>query len=217
MLTAPPFQHHTTLPTPAHVPSALSFLPTSATTEPTLLVALPTNAISLFGLDSLRFHPWALPLSSLHSNTLMDIREPVLGVTFEPRDDSAVAKVHESRRATLWNDQIAVVWGANWVAKIDLEQVRNGGSGAGEGVSKKQPVRRDADRKRARDDEEEDEVLKKAVEGAPQLDIRTTRRYQPLVLFDFVGQGELVAVERTWFDLSRGLVDAFVKAGEFGS
>lgn len=148
----------------------------------------------------------------------MDIREPVLGVTFEPRDDSAVAKVHESRRATLWNDQIAVVWGANWVAKIDLEQVRNGGSGAGEGVSgKKAAVRRDADRKRAREEEEEDEVLRKAVEGAQQLDIRTTRRYQPLVLFDFVGQGELVAVERTWFDLSRNMVDAFVKAGEFAT
>jgi U3 small nucleolar RNA-associated protein 4 len=141
----------------------------------------------------------------------MDIREPLLGVTFEPRDEaSSLAKVHESRKAALWNDQIAVVWGANWVGKIDLKEVREGTNGPG----KKAPVRREADRKRAREEEEEVDVV-----GAEKgkVDIRTTRRYQPLVLFDFVGQGELVAVERTWFDLSRGLVEAFAKSGEFGT
>lgn len=207
-------QHYTTLPTPPQVPTALIFLPPSPLTEPTLVLVLPNNALSLFSLTSHRFLPWSLPLSSLLSNTLMDIREPALGVTFEPRSDttSAVAagktKIHESRLAALWSDQILVVWGANWVAKVDLDEVRSGTAAPG----KMAPVRREADRKRAREEE-----------GAPKngevakVDIRVTRRYQPLVLFDFVGQAELVAVERVWWDLAKELPEAWAQSSQFGT
>lgn len=132
----------------------------------------------------------------------MDIREPALGIVFEPKEVSK-----GSARATA--EAVAVVWGANWVAKVDLERVKSGSSAP---QQKKQPARREADRKRARDEEGAD-----LASTANQLDIKITRKYQPLVLFDFVGQGELVAVERTWFDLSKGMVDAFVKSGEFAT
>ncbi|KAM0748661.1 WD40 repeat-like protein [Meredithblackwellia eburnea MCA 4105] len=201
----------TTLPTPSHVPSALTFLPPSPLNEPTLIFVLPTNSISLFSLTSLRFLPWAVPLSTLTSNTLMDLREPVLGITFEPRIEapthSSKAKVHESRLASLWSDQLAVLWGANWVAKVDLDEVRNNSAAP----TKNAPVRREADRKRARD--EDGEPSKDVV----KVDIRTTRRYQPLVLFDFVGQGELVAVERVWWDLAKDLPEAWAQSSRFGS
>ena len=98
-----------------------------------------------------------------------------------------------------------VLFRSNWVSKIDLDEVRNGTSVVGP----KANVRREEDRKRGREEEEEAEEVK--------LDIRTTRRYQPLVLFDFVGQGELVAVERLWFDLAKDLPEAWVKGGEFGT
>ncbi|GAA6050690.1 hypothetical protein JCM3770_000894 [Rhodotorula araucariae] len=231
---------HATLPTPPLVPSWLAFTPSSPTsTEPTLIVALPSNALLLYGLTSHRFHPWALPLSSRKYNTLMDIREPILGVAFEPRRADALAPagaqdehVHPSRRAAVASggaeSSVAVVWGANWVAKIDLEALRRGaGAGGadkgGKGKGKKgahaQVERREADRKRAREDDDDLVVVPAAaVADAPKpLDIRVTRRYQPLVLFDFVGQGELVAVERTWFDVARDLPQAWVKAGQFGT
>ncbi|KAK4699617.1 hypothetical protein P7C70_g6643, partial [Phenoliferia sp. Uapishka_3] len=176
----------------------------------TLVLVHPTNANSLFSLTSLRFLPWALPLSSLHSNTLMDMREPALGVTFEPRPDapslSSKVKIHESRLSTIWSDQIMVVWGANWVAKVDLDEVRNGTAMPG----KKAPVRREMDKKRAREEEGAKEVEVK-------IDIRTTRRYQPLMLFDFVGQGELVAVERVWWDIARDLPEAWAQSSQFGT
>lgn len=209
--------HHSTLPTPAQVPSALAFLPSSDSIGPTLLLGLPSNALSLFDLTSRRFHNWALPLASLKHNTLMDLREPLLGVAFEPRDESAsgaMSKVHESRRVALASEPVAVLWGANWVAKIDLEDVRLGQT-ASSRTSKKAPVRREADRKRAR--EEEDAPTAGTEEEGNELEIRMTRRYQPLVLFDFVGMGELVAVERTWFDLAKALPPAFSANGQFAT
>lgn len=245
---------HASLPTPPAVPTWLAFTgPTKSHPETTLIAALPSNALLLYGLKSKRFHPWALPLSSRRYNTLMDIREPILGVTFEPaRSDSAVGSpaavaavaaadehMHPSRRAaaaaaqsTGAESNVAVVWGANWVAKIDLEALRrSGGSTAlvnGLKGGKGQPGRREADRKRAREDD--DDLVAAAQVGADSkvstalaadtpkpLDIRVTRRYQPLVLFDFVGQGELVAVERTWFDVARDLPQAWQKSGQFGT
>ncbi|GAA5991155.1 hypothetical protein JCM10908_006563 [Rhodotorula pacifica] len=230
---------HASLPTPPAVPTWLTFTaPTKANPETTLIVALPSNALLLYGLKSKRFHPWALPLSSRRYNTLMDIREPVLGVNFEPaRSEFTVCSpaavddehVHPSRRAAVQSagveSTIAVVWGANWVAKIDLEALRrSGGTTAlvnGFKKSNKAQGRREADRKRAREDD--DDLVATAngqskPEDAPKpLDIRVTRRYQPLVLFDFVGQGELVAVERTWFDVARDLPQAWQKSGQFGT
>lgn len=171
------------------------------------MLVLPTNVISLFSLTSLRFLPWALPLGSLHSNTLMDIREPALGCTFEPRAElPSNGRVHESRlAAAVWAEQVLVVWGANWVAKVDLDEVRNGTAQP----TKRAPVRREQDRKRARDEEGDSDVVK--------VDIRTTRRYQPLVLFDFVGQGELVAVERVWWDIAKDLPEAWAQSSQFGT
>ncbi|GAA5933116.1 hypothetical protein JCM3775_005316 [Rhodotorula graminis] len=241
---------HASLPSPPLVPSWLAFTPTSSSAEPTLIVALPSNALLLYGLKSHRFHPWGLALSSRKYNTLMDIREPILGVTFEPRRDPVHVNgadtdhdehVHPSRRAAVASggaeSSIAVVWGANWVAKIDLEALRQGAaasstttSGGAADVDKgkrkkgahqqQQPERREADRKRARDDDDDNLApftTAAAVGEAKPLDIRVTRRYQPLVLFDFIGQGELVAVERTWFDVTRDLPQAWVKAGQFGT
>lgn len=245
-----------TLPTPPLVPTSLTFTPSTAAGEPTLLVTLSSNSILLYGLTSHRFHPWGLPLSSKKYNTLMDIREPALGVSFEPRRPEAASPVvngideshiHPSRRAAVHSagaeSSVAVVWGANWVAKIDLAALKRGqtktvptpllanGKPANVVGGKKQrhkkgkqaaaavPERREADRKRAREDED-DLPLAAAAAGSSEprpLDIKVTRRYQPLCLFDFVGQGELVAVERTWYDLAKDLPEAWVKAGAFGT
>ncbi|GAA6016183.1 hypothetical protein JCM10207_000424, partial [Rhodosporidiobolus poonsookiae] len=133
------------------------------------------------------------------------------------------------------DSSVAVVWGANWVAKIDVAALRKGQHAPlevvanGKAAAKKQkkgkqatagvPERREADRKRAREDEDDLPLAgagQKDAEPTP-LDIKVTRRYQPLFLFDFVGQGELVAVERTWFDVARELPEAWVKAGQFGT
>lgn len=138
---------------------------------------------------------------------MMDIREPLLGVTFEPRSESSWSKVHESRRASTGIDQVAVIWGANWVAKIDLDDVKAGLSLPG----KSAPIRREADKKRARDAESSGTGLE-----IGKLDVRITRRYQPLMMFGFIGQ-ELLAVERTWFDLAKELPEAWIRSGTFGS
>jgi U3 small nucleolar RNA-associated protein 4 len=133
---------------------------------------------------------------------MMDIREPILSVLFEPVDETSGKKLER---------MIAIVNGANWVAKIDLTSLQHGSSSP----SSLPIVRRDADKKRARD--EDDGTITLAQSAASKVEIKITRRYQPLVLFDFVGQGEMVAVERLWYDLARDLPEAWVKSGEFGS
>ncbi|KAK4047371.1 U3 small nucleolar RNA-associated protein [Microbotryomycetes sp. JL201] len=201
---------HAVLPTPDRVPTTLAFVPSTNELEPTLILAFSTNALALFGLTSLKFHPWSLPLSTVKTNTLMDIREPVLGIAFEPSRD------HESRSS---KDSIAVVWGANWLTKIDLTALKSGKSLAHNKKAISQ--RREFDRKRARDDQEFDLVDSRQGADTPQqqqpLDLQIVRRYQPMVMFDFVAPDEVVVVERTWFDLARTMPEAFVKSGEFAS
>lgn len=128
-------------------------------------------------------------------------------------------KVHESRRSTLVPDaEVAVVWGGNWVARINLDELRkesvSGSNGHGKSAG---GIRREADKKRAREEEVGfvPDGDKTQVEG--KLDVKITRRYQPLVLLEFVGSEEIVAVEKTWFDLAQGLPEAWVKSGEFGT
>lgn len=214
-------QHLLTLPTPPSVPTSLAFVPTSSssTLEPTLLLTFSNNTLLLYGLTSRRFHPWSLPLSSSKYNTLTDIREPSLGVTFEPNSSN--------------KGIVLLVWGANWVGKIDLEELRNtnfGGSQAqvnGTGKKGKKQYRLEADRKRAREEDEPLPLLPSVQGGgeggakqegaAAAIDIKVTRKYQPLCLFEFMGQNELVAVERTWYDLVGELPEAWVKSGVFGT
>lgn len=214
-------KHLLTLPTPPSVPTSLAFVPTSSssTLEPTLLLTFSNNTLLLYGLTSRRFHPWSLPLSSSKYNTLTDIREPSLGVTFEPNSSN--------------KGIVLLVWGANWVGKIDLEELRNtnfGGSQAqvnGTGKKGKKQYRLEADRKRAREEDEPLPLLPSVQGGgeggakqegaAAAIDIKVTRKYQPLCLFEFMGQNELVAVERTWYDLVGELPEAWVKSGVFGT
>ncbi|KAM0786467.1 hypothetical protein ACM66B_001929 [Microbotryomycetes sp. NB124-2] len=192
---------HAVLPTPDRVPTMLAFVPSTNELEPTLILTFSTNAMALFGLTSLKFHPWALPLSSIKTNTLMDIREPALGIAFEASRPSS-------------KDSVAVVWGANWLTKIDLSALKSGKS-----LSHNKKVagqRRDFDRKRARDELEHELVQPASAETKP-LDLQIVRRFQPMVMFEFVAPDEVVVVERTWFDLAREMPEAFVKSGEFAS
>ena len=86
------------------------------------------------------------------------------------------------------------------------------------GKKGKKQYRLEADRKRARE-EDEPLPLESAGGGAKQaaVDIKVTRKYQPLCLFEFMGGNELVAVERTWYDLVGELPEAWVKSGVFGT
>lgn len=209
------------------MPTALTFLPSSSSIEPTLLLTFATNILLLYGLTSRRFHPWSLPLSSAKYNSLTDIREPSLGVTFEP--------------CSATQNLVALVWGANWVAKIDLDELRNtnfGVTGTVKKNKKKQQHRLEADRKRAREEDEPLPIESSVAGGAAaaMVDIKVTRKYQPLYLFEFIStdlstakagrtttksnkkvQSELVAVERTWYDLVGDLPQAWIKSGSFGT
>lgn len=137
----------------------------------------------------------------------MEIREPALGVTFEPATNST--KQNQSLRGT------AIIWGANWVSKIDLDDLESNSISA---ASKSTTT---STRKRSHDI-----IESKFITPAKPIEMRTTRRYQPLALFGFVthssstsskGNAEAVVVERTWFDLAKELPEAWIKSGSFGT
>lgn len=292
-------RHLVTLPTSPDVPTAIKFVPqprrtqpttttTTATTkkgvsggrdddeeEPTVVLAFSTNVFLMYGLESRRFHPWSLPLSSSKYNALTDLREPCLGISFEP--STTTTRGQRGGGGGGQETRVAVAWGANWVAKIDLDELRttnfgidssssssttrNGNhdddkknhkkdkKGGGGGRHDKTtttrtavPFRLEADRKRAR---EEDDMLPLVASSSSAaravVDISVTRKFQPLFLFDFVqpctttttttttdvssssssspnwaAPAELVAIERTWYDLAAELPDAFIATGQFG-
>lgn len=128
----------------------------------------------------------------------MEIREPILGVAFEPSSASSTAndkRVHESRRAVASANvgKIAIVWGASWVAKVDLEVVQRAFEKFGNEGKTETPKGKKRSRETNGNGKEEEKGLK--------LDFKVTRRYQPICYLGFVGTGEMCVVERTWFDL----------------
>jgi U3 small nucleolar RNA-associated protein 4 len=142
----------------------------------------------------------------------MKIREPALGITFEP---TASNSVQEGRTSA--NLGTAVVWGANWVSKIDLDELESTSTSPIASISATI-----ARKKRAYDDGQS-----AATASARPIEMRTTRRYQPLALFGFIthpsssasskGNAEAVVIERTWFDLAKELPEAWIKSGSFGT
>lgn len=147
-----------------------------------------------------------------------------MGVVFEPatipkkdgetENEEVNDRIHASRRGrvngTAVHDDdedvagkcLAVVWGANWVARIDLKQLER---------SQTEENGKYQSKKRSKVGGEGG-----VLEGK-KVDIKVTRKYQPIALLGFVGKGEMIVVERVWADLVTGLPDAWRRNGEFGT
>lgn len=140
---------------------------------------------------------------------MMRIREPNLGIEFAALASSS--QVHEDMEEQELGTM--VVWGANWVSKIDLQLLKDTSSAS------QTTTNSAAAKKRSH----AATTAATSTDLTPVVEVRTTRRYQPLVFFGFIkashgGAGvEGIVVEKTWFDLVKELPEAWIKSGTFGT
>ena len=169
------------LPTVPSVPTALAFASDSL-----LMVAFPSNAFAVYDLEARKFPDWSAPMSSLATNALMDNRDPVIGL----------ASVEDG----------VLAWAANWVAKVDVEAMRDAAPRT------KKRSRRRANTERASKAVAEDPSL---YDGA-QMSFTATRRLHPLIGFGLIGDNELLAVEKPWFDIVGSLPEPWLANSAYG-
>jgi U3 small nucleolar RNA-associated protein 4 len=185
-------QLHSHLPTfPHHPPSALAFLPNpNSLTTSLLLIAVPSgNQLHVYDIDKRRFPP--------HLNTpvpaeVRSLTDPVLGIAADASTASGTGSV--------------LMWAGTWVCRVRL-----GGGGAN---SRKAIKKRKMAGLAVEGGGAEQSSGPKAMEMAR---FALSKDYRSLLGVQFVGEKELVLVERPWLDLVGTLPASYFKGGKYGT
>ncbi|KAG7099464.1 hypothetical protein E1B28_001314 [Marasmius oreades] len=146
-----------------------------------LLLAFPNNTFQIYDVEARQFPVWAHELTSHLPRRFTTIHDALVGVAFAPISSSS-------------SHNYVVFWGATWLCKINLDD----------------PGSIQASRKRRRES---------AKGGSPQNPdsshwekrVKMITQYRPLLLVDFIAEGELVVVERPLVDVLGTLPPAFFK------
>jgi U3 small nucleolar RNA-associated protein 4 len=109
-----------------------------------------------------------------------------------------------------------LAWGASWMCKVPVitEEGSSGGAGGAASVTKRKRKQAGGGGDQNDEDEEDggDSIGGKAVEE----ETRTSHTYRDLLLLDTLGPGELVVIERPFFDMLPNLPKAWVGKGKYG-
>ena len=203
-------QLHAHLPTfSAQPPAALLFVPSPVSpTQSLLLLALPNgNQLHAYDVENRRFPP---ALSVAMPDSVRGLHDPVIGLAADTRKAAG-----SSARSVL-------LWGATWILRVRLAVP---GTGKGKSNKKKRALAIAAaaaapDNKMAVSDSaavvvEEVDMDAPAKEDTGRFKLTTT--FRPLIGLGFVGEDELVVVERPWLDLVKDLPASYFKAGKYGT
>ena len=183
-------QYHSPLPSLELPPSALAFSPS----VPSILaVGLPNNTLQFFDVEKRSIPSWAKGISQAASGALTTLREPMLGLAFDP-----TPILGAQREDTL------LAYGATWLCKMKVP------SASGAASSKRRRV--GAEEESDDEEEEEEEENQPALLGRyKKTPVVVSHKYQPILLLNFTADGELVIVERPFFDLLGDMAPAFVE------
>ncbi|KAF9270464.1 WD40 repeat-like protein [Marasmius fiardii PR-910] len=146
-----------------------------------LLLAFPNNTFQIYDVEARQFPAWAHELTSHLPRRFTTIHDALVGVAFAPISSPSSKKY-------------VVFWGASWLCKINLDD-----SGATQ-----------SSRKRRRESAKEVSSQKPDSSRWEQK-VKMITQYRPLLLVDFIGEGELVIVERPLVDVLSTLPPAFFK------
>ncbi|KAF5368316.1 hypothetical protein D9758_002360 [Tetrapyrgos nigripes] len=174
-------QHHCVLPSFALPVQSLVFDPSRPNV---LILTFQNNTLQIYDVESRQFPTWHKELCDNLPKNLTQAKEPILGVTFQPESPGH-----------------AIFWGSTWLCKLNVQ----GSNFMVSGSSKKR--RRDS-------------VHANAKATAPTLgqeeslsskEFKMITQYRPLLLVDFLSQGEMVVVERPLVDVLATLPPAYFK------
>ncbi|KAG9314637.1 WD40 repeat-like protein [Chiua virens] len=209
-------QYHTTLPSLPHPPNVLTFTPEK---PQILMMVLPNNTIHIFDVERSEVPEWAHDLNSRIPKQLFNTPDPVLGVIFEPgpsvpppglvngdHDMTDATQASPGLRSTALSQKEAIFWGSSWLCKLRLDWM---------GKYTEPRKRRKSEARHLPQDHHDVPALA----SRPDLqnsaydarNLRMVTHYRPILALDFVGQGELVLVERPLVDVLSKLPPAFFK------
>lgn len=202
-------QYHAALPSVELPPVDMAFSPSNASI---VVVALPNNTIQIFDVDHRTIPTWAHSISRNLFSSFRNLREPILGVAFDPVPE--VGKHADT----------LVLYGSNFIGTMKISP-----SESIEGMIPTLEKRKrdngdltvngsEAKDKEQSDDESSDEELEGevAVAHKTRATIEVTYKYQPILFLDFMSQGDMVVVEKPYFSMLSQMAPAFA-AKKYGS
>lgn len=197
-------QYHAALPSVELPPVDMAFSPSNASI---VVVALPNNTIQIFDVDQRTIPIWAQDISRNTFSTFTNLREPILGVTFDP--------VPEAGR----HADTLVIYGSTFIGTMKLspsEQVeapamtiekrkRDGESATLTNGTEVKPLE---DNEESSGEETDGETNNTSInKGRSTLEV--TYKYQPILFLDFTTQGDMVVVEKPYFSMLSQMAPAF--------
>jgi U3 small nucleolar RNA-associated protein 4 len=226
-------QYHSLLPSVGMPPSCIAFVPSSPST---LVVGLPDNTFEVFSVESGRIEEWArgglaaAASSSTSSSSktarsrLRKLRDPLIGMTFvEPDDvgDGGGRRNNTSVAGGRRPRETILAWSASWVCKVPLVPDSTMGQNGVVAATRASKRKRNADDRsngtagkgQPNDDDDEDEDDEDVATAGEKW---TSRKYRDLLFVGSLGPGELVVVERPFFDMLPNLPKAWVGKGKYG-
>jgi U3 small nucleolar RNA-associated protein 4 len=205
-------QYHAALPSVELPPVDMAFSPSNASI---VVVALPNNTIQAFDVDQRTIPTWAQYISRNTFATFTNLREPILGVTFDP--------VPEAGR----HADTLVIYGSTFIGTMKLspsEQLelplmtiekrkRDGDTTATtNGTEEKQA---EEDNEESSGEETDGETMNTSINRGRST-IEVTFKYQPVLFLDFTTQGDMVVVEKPYFSMLSQMAPAF-SAKKYGN
>lgn len=177
------------------------------TTPSTLILGLANNTLQVMNVETRKIPEWAHLLCSSPPTALIQQRDSMMGISFEPhsageRDvggsSSRTPSISSETRSPLVHT--ILIWGASWTCKLTLPD---------------QPSRRPKRPRRVTDLIETDPMV--TVLEQMKFKIQISHKYQPILLLEFVAHEELVVVERPFFGLLAHLPPAWLRTGAYGT
>lgn len=200
------FQYHCTLPTSEIPPTALAFDPAS---PQTLLLGFPNNTLQIFDVETRQYPECFKPLcSTILPSSIDKLNDPLAGISFLADGSS-----NPSRKRNV------VLWGSSWLVRIDLAVA------AQYSIKKKNTGREKwhFNKKRKQPSGTGGPVAggnSALANGADKSTwnspFNVIRKYREMLMVDFLGEGEMVVVERPIIDVLQTLPPAYFKA-RYGS
>lgn len=217
-------QYHAALPSVELPPVDMAF---SHSNSNIVLIALPNNTLQIFDVDQRRIPNWAVELSRNAFATFRNLREPILGISFDP-----IAETAGRRHA-----DTLVIYGSNFIGTMKLnpteyletsssstltatEKRKRNGETVNGTTDVNQAATKDITHANSEEEEEDDEGEGNDGEGITNNKGRSTMevtyKYQPILFCDFTNQGDMIVVEKPYFSMLPQMAPAF-SAKKYGN
>lgn len=190
-------QHHCALPTFEVPISTLVFDPSR---PHTLITVLINNTFKVFDVETRQFPVWARAVCEAVPRELLHKRDAVQGASFSPKAAPG------AERPGLF------LWGRDWLCYVELDgPVPPPAPAHAKKRRRSTVVDKRAGKGGAADEDDDDEPRENGDGSRPRRNYIVDSKYRAMLHLGFLGDGDLVVVERPFADVLATLPPAYYK------